>query len=326
MISVIGGSGFVGTNLCRLLTKKNRSFEIIDLKMSREFPQFCKIGDVRDASSLSDTISGNLIVNLAAVHRDDVKDLDAYYLTNVQGAENICKVCIEKNIREVIFTSSVAVYGFVSSDTDEEGAINPFNEYGRTKFKAEEKFRDWQMLSSSSLIIIRPTVIFGEGNRGNVYNLFNQIVGGKFLMIGSGKNKKSLAYIKNIVAFIEYCMSSNEKYCVVNYADKPDLDMNALVKLVRNKTKEKNNIGLRVPYFLGAMFGHAADFVAHLTGKRYSISSIRIKKFVSNTQFNSKATLREKFKTPFTLQDGLDATLESEFLTHDPKRQVFYTE
>ena len=52
-----------------------------------------------------------------------------------------------------------------------------------------------------SLIIVRPTVIFGEGNRGNVYNLFKQIASNKFLMVGDGNNKKSLAYIGNVVAF-----------------------------------------------------------------------------------------------------------------------------
>ena len=326
MISIIGGSGFVGTNLCRQLAQKNISFEIIDLKMSREFPQFCKIGDVRSLNSLRNKISGDLIVNLAAVHRDDVKDLSAYYRTNVQGAENICKVCTELNIGKVVFTSSVAVYGFVSSDTDESGKINPFNEYGKTKFEAEEKFLDWQRLNNSSLIIIRPTVIFGEGNRGNVYNLFNQIVGGKFVMIGNGKNKKSLAYIKNVVGFIDHCISSNVKCCVVNYADKPDLDMNTLVKFVRDKTKGKNNIGLRVPYVLGEMFGFAADLTAKVTRKKYPISAIRIKKFVCNTQFSSKNELRADFKVPFSLKEGLEATLESEFLKPDPELQVFYTE
>ena len=59
----------------------------------------------------------------------------------------------------------------------------------------------WQSKSGNSLIIVRPTVIFGEGNRGNVFNLFNQIASGKFVMVGKGENKKSMAYIGNVVAF-----------------------------------------------------------------------------------------------------------------------------
>ena len=97
-ITIIGGSGFVGTNLCKLLSSNHQHFEIIDLKMSRQFPEHCKIGDVRDINSMRSTISGDVVVNLAAVHRDDVKDDIEYYNTNVLGAEIITRVCSEKNL------------------------------------------------------------------------------------------------------------------------------------------------------------------------------------------------------------------------------------
>ena len=189
LITVIGGSGFVGTNLCRQLYLKQQDFEIIDLKMSNQFPDKCKIADVRDVNTLRETISGDVVVLLAAVHRDDIRDMSEYQHTNVNGAENVAMVCEEKGIDKIVFTSTVAVYGFAEPGTDESGAINPFNEYGRTKFEAEKKLRAWQEAYDNSLIIVRPTVIFGEGNRGNVFNLLNQIASGKFLMVGKGENK-----------------------------------------------------------------------------------------------------------------------------------------
>ena len=187
---MIGGSGFVGTNLCRQLSLKQQDFEIIDLKMSNQFPEKCKIADVRDVETLRATITGDVVVNLAAVHRDDVRDKLEYQRTNVDGAENVALVCEEIGVGKIVFTSTVAVYGFAKPNTDEHGAINPFNEYGRTKFEAEEKLRKWHARGGNSLIIVRPTVIFGEGNRGNVFNLLNQIASGKFLMVGKGENKK----------------------------------------------------------------------------------------------------------------------------------------
>ena len=124
-ITVIGGSGFVGTNLCEQLTSKQQDFEIIDLKLSNQFPEKCKIADVRDVDTLRATITGDVVVNLAAVHRDDVRDKSEYTRTNVDGAENIALVCDEKGIGKIVFTSTVAVYGFADPGTDESGKINP---------------------------------------------------------------------------------------------------------------------------------------------------------------------------------------------------------
>jgi GlcNAc-P-P-Und epimerase len=325
-ITVIGGSGFVGTNLCRQLSLKQQDFEIIDVKMSNQFPEKCKIGDVRNVDSLRAAITGNVVVNLAAVHRDDVRDRSEYQRTNVDGAENVALVCNEKRIKKIVFTSTVAVYGFAVPGTNEAGEINPFNEYGRTKFEAEEKLRSWQDSSGNSLIIVRPTVIFGEGNRGNVYNLLNQIASGRFLMVGRGENKKSMAYIGNIVAFLEACISSEREYGVFNYVDTPDVSMNELVSQVRLILKGKTSVGPRLPYWLGMIVGYVADGLAKLTGKTLPISSIRVKKFASSTEFQSAKNSLDNFQAPFSLSDGLKRTLQSEFISPDPKREVFYTE
>ena len=325
-ITVIGGSGFVGTNLCRQLALKQKDFEIIDLKMSNQFPEKCKIADVRDAETLRKTITGDVVVNLAAVHRDDIRDKTEYQHTNVDGAENVALVCEEKGIEKIVFTSTVAVYGFAAPGTDESGAINPFNEYGRTKFEAEERLRRWQVKGENSLIIVRPTVIFGEGNRGNVFNLLNQIASGKFLMVGKGDNKKSMAYIGNMVAFLEACVATDQKYGVYNYVDTPDLTMTELVSQVRAKLKGKEGVGPRLPYWLGIILGYTADLVARISGKNLPVSSIRVKKFASPTEFKSgKANLAE-FEAPYLLHDGLMNTLESEFISPDPEREIFFTE
>ena len=325
-ITVIGGSGFVGTNLCRQLSSKQQDFEIIDLKMSNQFPEKCKIADVRDVDTLRDTITGDVVVNLAAVHRDDVRDKTEYQRTNVNGAENVALVCEEKGIDKIIFTSTVAVYGFAEPGTDESGEINPFNEYGRTKFEAEEKLRKWHTQGDNSLIIVRPTVIFGEGNRGNVFNLLNQIASGKFLMVGKGENKKSMAYVGNIVAFLEACIVADQKYGMYNYVDTPDLTMNELVSQVRANLKGKTGVGRRLPYWLGMLLGYTADLVAKISGKNLPVSSIRVKKFTSSTEFKSAKSSLDNFQPPILLSDGVERTLQNEFISPDPNREIFYTE
>jgi nucleoside-diphosphate-sugar epimerase len=325
-IGIIGGSGFVGTSLALRIFKSERPLLVGDLVRSSVTGSDTLLLDIRNKRSLSGLKCG-VAVNLAAVHRDDITDPDEYYSTNVEGAQVLCEVCEEKGINKIVFTSSVAVYGFAPSGTREDGAINPFNEYGRTKALAEDIYRAWREKDpeNRSLIIVRPTVVFGEGNRGNVYNLLNQINSGAFAMIGNGKNKKSMAYVENLSAFLVKCIESDEKYAVYNYVDTPDFTMNELVSLVRGKLRGKPSVGIRIPKFIGLMAGYTADILAKL-GIKLPISSIRVKKFCASSEFSSAKHELEGFEAPYTLREGLDRTLESEFINPDPDRQIFYTE
>ena len=326
-VSIIGGSGFIGTRTCQNLMDLQNKIEIIDLVPSSVFYELSKIGDIRNGDKLNSQLTGQTVLNLAAIHRDDVTDLNEYYSTNVEGAQELCRVCENKGINKIVFTSSVAVYGFASPGTDEDGEINPFNEYGRTKALAEDVYREWRDRDpeNRSLIIVRPTVVFGEGNRGNVYNLLNQINSGLFAMIGSGKNKKSMAYVENLSAFLVKCIESDEKYAVYNYVDTPDLTMTELVSLIRCKLHGSPSVGFRIPKFIGLMAGYTADVFFKL-GVKLPISSIRVKKFCASSEFSSAKGELDGFVAPYTLREGLDRTLEAEFINPDPDRQVFYTE
>ena len=117
MISIIGGSGFVGTNLSRYLFEKQLTFDILDLRASQRFGERWHVSDIRKYGDLSAKLNGDIVVNLAAVHRDDVTDPEDYYSTNVEGARVLCRVCEKKGINKIVFTSSVAVYGFAPSGT-----------------------------------------------------------------------------------------------------------------------------------------------------------------------------------------------------------------
>jgi nucleoside-diphosphate-sugar epimerase len=203
-VTIIGGSGFIGTRLTTRLLFSGYKVKIADKNNSKKYPHLRVYVDVRKIETLEKELSGSdIIINLAAEHRDDVTPKTLYDDVNVIGAENVCKVCTKMKIKQVVFVSSVAVYGFAPIGTDETGQIQYFNDYGRTKWLAEEKHREWLVSDpKNSLTIIRPTVIFGEQNRGNVYNLLRQIVDGKFLMVGKGTNLKSMAYVENVAAFI----------------------------------------------------------------------------------------------------------------------------
>ncbi len=327
MIKIIGGSGFIGTRLCKRLEKANIEFEIIDKAMSKSFADKCKIADVRDMKALSRVLdSGDVIINLAAEHRDDVIPKTLYDDVNVQGARNVCEVAEQKGINTIIFTSSVAVYGFAPIGTDERGEINYFNDYGRTKWEAEKVYREWQEKDpiNRKLVIVRPAVVFGEQNRGNVYNLLRQIASGKFVMIGNGKNRKSMVYVENVSAFLEYSLGFENGVHTYNYIDKPDFDMNTLVAKVNKALGKDEKIGFRIPFMVGYGIGKVFDFVAMLSGKKFTVSSIRVKKFCSDSMFDTSVA-KSGFVPPVKLENGLANTIKYEFVDKQ-EGEVFFTE
>jgi len=328
-VIIIGGSGFIGTRLMRRL-KDSGTIEsnIIDKMPSKAFPDLVTLSDVRSAEQLRASIAdGSVIINLAAEHRDDVRPLCLYDEVNVGGAKNICTVAREKGVKTIIFTSSVAVYGFAPIGTDESGKIAPFNDYGRTKFEAEQIFKAWKAEAPTerTLVIIRPTVVFGEQNRGNVYNLLRQIASGKFVMVGNGENRKSMAYVENVAAFIEYSMSFKPGVHISNFIDKPDFTMNTLVGNVNRILGRSEKIGFRLPFAVGYLIGKGFDLVAAITGKRFPISSIRVKKFCANSVYNT-SIYKTGFVPPVPLEQALSQTVRYEFVESHEHEGVFYTE
>jgi GlcNAc-P-P-Und epimerase len=330
-ITLIGASGFVGTRLIELLQKSGSEYRLsnIDLLPSHFFNDITVIGDVRKQDEMDNLIGDdtNAVVLLAAQHRDDVTPVSLYYDTNVGGMKVTLQAMEKKGIKRIVFFSSVAVYGLNKVNPNEESPKDSFNHYGKSKWEAEQVLQQWYKTHPDwNIDIIRPTVIFGERNRGNVYNLLKQISSGKFLMVGKGDNVKSMCYVGNIVAFVKFMLDNvTAGYNVFNYIDKPDVNMNDLVSHVE-KVLGKHIPSIHFPYWMGMMGGYCFDLLAKITGKKLTISSVRVKKFCAVTQFDSTKAMSSGFVPPFTIKDGLARTLEFEFVHPKPDAIEFVSE
>jgi nucleoside-diphosphate-sugar epimerase len=314
-IVVLGGSGFIGTRLTARLLELGHEVRIGDLNPSDGTPDLYTPCDVREGASMRGILAGaGAIINLAAEHRDDVRPISRYYETNVEGARQVCQAATEAAIQTLVFTSSAAVYGFQPFPVSEEGPFEPFNPYGQTKLEAEGIYRAWASEDPRrTLVIIRPTVVFGEGNRGNVYNLLRQIASGRFMMVGSGTNRKSMAYVGNVSDFLVHSLALGPGTHIFNYADTPDLDMNELVGLVNRCLGRTPSNRWRIPLPLALAGGHLLDGIARTTGRTFPISAVRVRKFCESTQFNAVGMYQTGFRPCFTLKEALAQTISKEF-------------
>lgn len=314
-VLITGGSGFIGTRLMELLNK-NEGVELINFDKANSdiFSEVTLLADIRDLDVLVEaTKDVDVIYNLAAEHADNVTPLSLYKDVNVGGALNIVKAAKANNVKHIVFTSSVAIYGLNRGTPDEQLDPQPFNEYGRTKLAAEKVFDQWHAeTEGSTLVTVRPAVVFGENNRGNVYNLINQIVSGRFVMIGNGQNCKSMGYVGNVAEFLKQQLNKKPGYYVYNYADKQDLSSQEIVDIVRQEMGLQNS-SLKIPYLVGLLAGYSLDAVSKITGKKFPVSAVRVQKFCADTTINSSAVMSSGFTPPYSLEDGLRNMVKHEF-------------
>ena len=200
-ILVFGGSGFIGSHLCNELTKQRFIVINADITPSNntELPShYC---DVREEINLPLNGVPDLVVNLAAVHRTPGHETDEYYETNVLGAINIVKWSNLVGVKNILFTSSIAVYGPDKGIKSEKSPTNPVHAYGRSKVFAEEIFKIWQAEQSEGrkLVICRPAVIFGPGEKGNFTRLAMALKFRYFFFPGGRDTIKACGYVKDLI-------------------------------------------------------------------------------------------------------------------------------
>lgn len=313
-VLLTGGNGFIGRRLVELLKAEGRAVRILD---RRPEPGPAVQGDLADSEQLTRAVAGaDAVVHLAAEHRDDVRPVQRYYDVNVRGTENLLRAMEEAGCKRIVFTSTVAVYPLDVREPDEDYPPAPFNEYGRSKLEAERLIEAWASAAPDRCaVVVRLCVVFGEGNRGNVYNLLRQIADGRFVMVGRGRNRKSMAYVGNVAAFLRWCLDLPPGLHRFNYADKPDLTTAELVGLARRALGRDRHWTARIhlPYAVGLGLGYLADGLARVLGRPLPWSSIRVRKFCAETTVNTARVERTGFVRPFTLQEGLERMIRHDF-------------
>jgi nucleoside-diphosphate-sugar epimerase len=321
-VFVIGGSGFIGSRLLGVLRERGHEVRNYDRIDSPVIEGITTIGEVTDTAAIAATAAGHdIIVNLAAAHRDDVRPVSLYDKVNVDGARAVVAAAKLNGIARILFTSSVAVYGLDKNDAAEDSVLEPYNDYGRTKLEAEKVYSAWaaEDAAARSLVIVRPSVVFGEGNRGNVFNLARQVSSGRFIMVGTGSNKKSMTYVGNIVEYFADLLDSPPGVHTSNYADKPDLSTRELIDVLRTAMDLRGS-NVRLPLRLGLAAGHTLDLVARVSRRTFPISAIRIRKFVSDTTVNTARLESTGYQPRYSLAEGIKRTIEAEFPASERKR------
>ena len=309
-VLLIGSSGFIGSHLVPKLVDSGHTvvgFDLVVPESSRGLSNFIQ-GDVRIANDFQKSFEEiDCVINLAAVHRDSGHTIDEYWDTNDRGMQQLLAAMESYQVKRLVFTSSVAVYGEHDFEVCEETEPVPTSPYGASKLSAEKRVLDWVARDEArAATILRPCVVFGERNVANMYNLIRQIQSGWFFIAGAGENVKSLAYVGNLVAAIAFCLErSAHGVQTYNYVDKPDLTVKETVSNV-SRTLGKPRQPRHLPLSILALVARPFEMMSRLRGQVPTISSARVRKLAARTQFAATKIREAGFVPTVSLLEGIE--------------------
>ncbi len=316
-VVIFGGSGFIGYHFANYIIENDLAEKIImvDIVKPRSGLEITSknisyvIHDVRESiPSLDMLFKPDLICNFAAVHREPGHLAYEYYETNIYGAENICKYADSESCNNIIFTSSIAPYGLSEEERDESSLTNPNSPYGGSKLVAEKIHEIWQKKNSiNNLTILRPGVVFGPEEGGNVSRMIKAVTKGYFFYMGNKKTRKAGIYVKELCNAIWWIYQKNinesNRYSMHNLSMNPGPSIEEYVNAIK-KVSCTNKFVPSLPFQVLFIISKIIDFFAKPFGISHPFSSVRIKKLIRSNNITPKKLVLDGYKFKFTLEEA----------------------
>lgn len=296
-VIITGISGFVGKNLALYLEKHGVVSEGLSF---------------RDGNWRNFSFEGNIkaIIHLAGKAHDtsNTSDNEEYFKVNRDLTIEIFDKFINSKIQDFYYFSSVkAVADSVEGELTEDIKGSPYTPYGKSKLAAEEYLVSQKLPRGKRLFIIRPCMIHGPGNKGNLNLLYKVVAKGIPWPLACFNNDRSFLSIDNLSFLINGMINNNEiSSGVYNFADDAALSTNDLVSLIANTLGKKEKLW-NIPVSLIKFLVKIGDFLP------LPLNSERLKKLtesyiVSNAKIKSALGIE---KLPITAEEGLIKTIQS---------------
>lgn len=211
---ITGATGLIGTALCKTL-EGHKIVRALRKPVIDQRPDDQVVGNIDGDTDWSGALrDARCVIHLAA--RTHVLDeaggdsLAAYRQINVQGTRNLAEQSVKAGVKRFVFLSSIKVNGEGSGQSafTEEVVPAPEDDYGKTKRDAEDILREIARHSDMEVVILRPSLVYGPGVKGNFLRLLDLVNSGVPLPLASINNHRSLTHVSNLVDAIVSCMDA----------------------------------------------------------------------------------------------------------------------
>lgn len=306
-VLITGAHGFVGSNLSKYLDGIGH-YRLLALDVSKllKSPYYEQYG----WDNINEIAFNNVhtIIHLAGKAHDTKNTSHAieYFDINVGLTKTIFNHFLNSDAKKFIYFSSVkAVTDSVKNKMlTEEDLPNPKTPYGKSKLEAEMYILSQQLPEGKSVYILRPAMIHGPGNKGNLNLLYNLIKKGIPYPLGAFQNQRSFTSIGNLNFVIEQLIEREIKPGIYQLADSETLSTNAIIKLIGNETNKKTFVwNIPIPIVKGvARIGNLI---------RLPLNTETLKKLTENyVVSNRKLVNALGVELPISAEAGLRYTLK----------------
>jgi nucleoside-diphosphate-sugar epimerase len=325
-VVLFGGTGFIGTHLAEHLLQYCHADRIylVDLNEPRKSPYT----PLREAGLKSGNVvfvkhdvrklvppgmlpeKADIIFNLAAVHREPGHLAHEYFETNLTGAENVCAWASTAGCEMLVFTSSISPYGPSEEKRTESSIPAPATPYGSSKLGAEKIHMDWRgACAGRRLLILRPGVVFGAGEGGNVTRLVRSLVKGYFVYLGNRRTIKAAGYVKELCLAtmfgLEEIRKADPPELLINFTMDPPPTVEDMVNAIL-RTIGKARKPFSVPPRLLLGLSYALFQVERLVGIKVPINPVRVRKLIRSNSVWAEQLKSLGYQYKYTLESAFD--------------------
>ena len=308
-ILITGSSGFIASHFIKFFPKKYFIYGL-DINKSSSTNNIFDIRKNINLKGLAKDI--DLIINLAAVHREPGHKPNEYFDTNILGAENVTDFAEKVGCNRIIFTSSISPYGIEDKLKDENTVPCPNTPYGSSKLAAEKIHISWQNrdIKKRVLTIVRPGVVFGKGEGGNMSRLVKLIHKNFFFYMGNKDTRKAGIYVKELVNQILWVHEKQiknklPKITLFNATMWPNPSISDYVNNVKLAANIKRFVP-NVPYSILMFFGFIFELFFKMIRKANPFSPVRLRKLVRPNLVKPSFLIKHKYRPIYTLRSALE--------------------
>ena len=273
-ILITGANGFIGTHLCSELSNRNIGFRATARNANENsYTDFVSC-DLETTESLNQLMDGcNIVIHLAGrAHTTSDNSQEKYRVANELVTQRLANAAAQNGITRFVYLSSIKVNGESSNPglpIHQSDTPHPLDDYGRSKLAAELALQAICHDNSMEYVIIRPTLVYGQGVKANFSALISAVKRGLPLPIATVKNERSMIGINNLIDLI-ITSSTNPKAANQTFlaSDGTDTSTPALVRLIAKSLNRQSRIfpfPIPILRLLAVVFGKSSA-IDKLTG------------------------------------------------------------